>query len=69
MPKLVYWNVDSRKDTFLASKNDSNAILVSGQSASTFKNLIKGIDLSAFEIMEATLSDERYGKVILPSMV
>ena len=69
MPKLVYWNVDSRKDTFLASKNDPNAILVSGQSASTFKNLIKGINLSAFEIMEATLSDERYDKVVVPSMV
>lgn len=69
MPKLVYWNVDSRKDTFLASKNDPNAILVSGQSASTFKNLIKGIDLSAFEIMEATLSDERYDKVVVPSMI
>lgn len=69
MPKLVYWNVDSRKDTFLTSKNDPNAILVSGQSASTFKNLIKSIDLSAFEIMEATLSDERYDKVVVPSMV
>ncbi len=69
MPKLVYWNVDSRKDTFLASKNDPEALLVSGQSASTFKNLIKGIDLSAFEIMEATLSDERYDKVVVPSMV
>ena len=69
MPKLVYWNVDSRKDTFLASKNDPEAILVSGQSASTFKNLIKGINLSAFEIIEATLSDERYDKVVVPSMV
>ena len=49
--------------------SDPNAILVSGQSASTFKNLIKGIDLSAFEIMEATLSDERYDKVVVPSMV
>lgn len=69
MPKLVYWNVDSRKDTFLASKNNPEALLVSGQSVSTFKNLIKGIDLSAFEIMEATLSDERYDKVVVPSMV
>lgn len=69
MPKLVYWNVDSRKDTFLASKNDPEALLVSGQSVSTFKNLIKGINFSAFEIMEATLSDERYDKVVVPSMV
>lgn len=67
MPKLVYWNVDSRKDTFLTSKNDPNAILVSGQSASTFKNLIKGIDLSAFEIMVQTLNDPRYDCVIVPS--
>ena len=69
MPKLVYWNVDSRKDTFLASKNDPNTILVSGQSASTFKNLIKGIDLSAFEIMEQTLNDPRYDCVVVPSQL
>ena len=69
MPKLVYWNVDSRKDTFLASKNDPNAILVSGQSASTFKNLIRGIDLSAFEIMVQTLNDPRYDCVVVPSQL
>lgn len=69
MPKLVYWNVDSRKDTFLVSKNDPNAILVSGQSASTFKNLIKGIDLSAFEIMVQTLNDPRYDCVVVPSQL
>ena len=69
MPKLVYWNVDSRKDTFLASKNDPNAILVSGQSASTFKNLIEGIDLSAFEIMVQTLNDPRYDCVVVPSQL
>lgn len=69
MPKLVYWNVDSRKDTFLTSKNDPNAILVSGQSASTFKNLIKGIDLSAFEIMEQTLNGPRYDCVVVPSQL
>lgn len=69
MPKLVYWNVDSRKDTFLASKNDPNAILVSGQSASTFKNLIKGIDLSAYEIMVQTLDDPRYDYVVVPSQL
>lgn len=69
MPKLVYWNTDSRKDTFLASKNDPNTILVSGQSASTFKNLIKGIDLSAFETMEQTLNDPRYDCVVVPSQL
>lgn len=69
MPKLVYWKVDSRKDTFLASKNDPNTILVSGQSASTFKNLIKGIDLSAFEIMVQTLDDPRYDCVVVPSQL
>lgn len=69
MPKLVYWNVDSRKDTFLASKNDPNAILVSGQSASTFKNLIKGIDLSAFEIMVQTLNDPHYDCIVVPSQL
>ena len=69
MPKLVYWNVDSRKDTFLASKNDPDALLVSGQSASTFKNLIKGIDFSAFEIMVQTLNDPHYDCIVVPSQL
>ena len=69
MPKLVYWNVASRQDTFLASKNDPDALLVSGQSTSTFKNLIKGIELSAFEMMEQTLNDSRYDSVIVPSQL
>jgi len=69
MPKLVYWNVSSRQDTFLASKNDPDALLVSGQSTSTFKNLIKGMELSAFEMMEQTLSDSRYDSVIVPSQL
>ena len=69
MPKLVYWNVASRQDTFLASKNDPDALLVSGQSTSTFKNLIKGMGLSAFEMMEQTLNDSRYDSVIVPSQL
>ena len=69
MPKLVYWNVSSRQDTFLASKNDPDALLVSGQSTSTFKNLIKGMELSAFEMMEQTLNDSRYYSVIVPSQL
>lgn len=69
MPKLVYWNVASRQDTFLASKNDPDALLVSGQSTSTFKNLIKGMELSAFETMEQTLNDSRYDNVIVPSQL
>ena len=64
-----YWNVASRQDTFLASKNDPDALLVSGQSTSTFKNLIKGIELSAFEMMEQTLNDSRYDSVIVPSQL
>lgn len=44
IPNVVFWNVNSRHDIFLADKNRKGVQLVSGQSASTFKNLIGCVD-------------------------
>lgn len=37
IPTIVFWNCDSRHDVFHADKNRKGVILVSGQSAGTFK--------------------------------
>ena len=60
IPNVVFWNVDSRHDVFLADKNRKGVQLVSGQSASTFKNLIGCVDKTPVEMMYSVLNSERY---------
>lgn len=58
LPKLIMWNVESRKDTYLTQSNE--VILVSGQSASTFKNIINNINSTAYTMMLNVLNNEMY---------
>lgn len=60
IPNVVFWNVQSRHDIFLADKNRKGVQLVSGQSASTFKNLIGCVDKTPIEMMYEVLNSERY---------
>lgn len=60
IPNVVFWNVQSRHDIFLADKNRKGVQLVSGQSASTFKNLIGCVDKTPVEMMYEVLNSERY---------
>ena len=60
IPNVVFWNVDSRHDIFLADKDRKGVQLVSGQSASTFKNLIGCVDKTPVEMMYSVLNSERY---------
>ena len=60
IPNVVFWNVNSRHDVFLADKDRKGVQLVSGQSASTFKNLIGCVDKTPVEMMYSVLNSERY---------
>ena len=63
-PKLVLWNVEARNDTFLTKSSD--VIVVSGQSASTFRELCRNIDgKTAWEMMIDTLSNPMYDCVTI----
>ena len=60
IPNVVFWNVNSRHDVFLADKDRNGVQLVSGQSASTFKNLIGCVDKTPVEMMYSVLNSDRY---------
>ena len=60
LPKVIYWNADSRHDVFHADKNTPNCQLISGQSTTAFKHLIDAIDMSAVELMMNVLYSARY---------
>jgi hypothetical protein len=65
LPKVVFWNVDARTNTFHADVKTKGVQFISGQSASAFKSLIKGTEFTAYELMIETLSDEMYDSVCI----
>ena len=60
IPNIVFWNVNSRHDVFHADYTRKGVQLVSGQSASTFKNLMSCIGMTPVEAMLKTIGSERY---------
>lgn len=59
LPKIVLWNVEARNDTFLSQSPD--VIHVSGQSASSFRNLCQTLDgKTAWDFMLEVLNDKQY---------
>lgn len=67
VPKIVFWNVNSRHDVFHTMEDEGmkNVVLVSGQSVSTFKMLLANIEGNAEDVMWNVLNGERYGSVVL----
>jgi len=65
IPTIVFWNVDSRNDVFHADKNRKGVILVSGQSAGTFKNLIGAIGMSPMDFVYAVVNAKRYEPITI----
>lgn len=59
LPKLILWNVEARNDTFLSKQED--VLLVSGQAASTFRELCSNLDgKTAWDLMLETLGNKMY---------
>ena len=63
MPTIIYWNLDSRHDTFLSGAH-GNVQFYSGVSASTFNNVMNSIGMTAYDAMLNTLNNPMYDKVV-----
>ena len=64
LPKLILWNVEARNDTFLSKQE--GVICVSGQAASTFRELCGNLDgKTTWDIMCETLSNKMYDCVTI----
>jgi hypothetical protein len=61
MPKLVFWNIQSRNSgNFPVQVGDNGTALVSGFSPAILKSLLTGEDMSPIGIMNKTVNNERY---------
>ena len=62
MPRLVFWNVNSRTGTIPVKENDLGVALVSGFSVNVAKMVMSG-KTDPFECLLETLNSERYSPV------
>lgn len=59
MPKLIFWNVNSRNDNLPVRQDESGVVLVSGSSASTFNMVVTG-DTNPYNFMLSVVDQPRY---------
>lgn len=60
MPKLVFWNVDSRNNQTPVTEKEEGVYLVSGFSAGVFKAALQAKATNPADMMVETLNDVRY---------
>lgn len=60
MPKIVFWNIQSRRDNVPVKFDKNNTALVSGFSPAILKSLLAGDDFTPIAIMNKTVNSERY---------
>lgn len=64
MPKLVYWNIQSRGDNNKPVRFDKEGTcLVSGFSPSILTNLLSGKDMTPLSMMMSVIGSERYSMI------
>ncbi|MFA5396705.1 MAG: DUF2828 family protein [Methanogenium sp.] len=62
MPKLVFWNVNSRTNTIPMKENENGVILVSGFSQNVIKTVMSG-KMDPWEALKEILDSDRYKNV------
>lgn len=63
LPNVVFWNVNSRHDLFHVDSKRKGVQLYSGESVTTFRNLLSNIDTTPAVAMEQIIESERYACV------
>lgn len=64
MPKLIFWNVNSRTNVIPMQENENGVVLVSGFSTNV-ANMIMSGKTDPYEILVEKLNSERYSKISL----
>lgn len=65
MPNVIFWNVNSEHSAFHADKGARGVQYLSGHSATSFKALIEGLEMTPYQAMIKTITSERYDFVTI----
>lgn len=60
IPNVIFWNVDSRHDTFHSDASRKGVQLCSWQSTTVFKQVMQCVGMTPVEAMEHIINAERY---------
>ncbi|MBQ3993594.1 MAG: DUF2828 family protein, partial [Erysipelotrichaceae bacterium] len=63
LPNIVFWNVNSIKNTYQASFDRKGVQLASGSSATVFASLTEGKDMTPYDYMCSVLNAKRYAPI------
>lgn len=63
IPNIVFWNVESRQDSFQITSKYKGVQLASGQSPSVFKAIIQNLELTPYEAMLKVLNNPAYDQI------
>ena len=63
LPRLTFWNVNSRSNTIPMRENDNGIVLVSGFSPSSIKAVMSG-ELDPYKALLACITVPRYDRVV-----
>jgi hypothetical protein len=63
IPKIVYWNIQSRNNNFPVQFNKEGVALVSGFSPSLLTSVLSGKDLTPYTMMMDVINSERYSLI------
>ena len=63
IPNIIFWNVNSLSDVFHATCDIKGVQLVSGHSASAFKNVLACLNQTPVEAMLSVLLSDRYANI------
>lgn len=65
LPNVVFWNADSRQDTYHTQSSTPYIRMVSGSATSVFKSLVEGKSWTPYEFMLEVITSERYNDIVL----
>lgn len=65
LPKLIYWNVDAKAETFPMTTDENGVQFVSGMSPSIFTSLLKDKFVTPFELVLDVVNSERYSRITI----
>lgn len=63
LPKLIFWNVNSRTQTIPLVENELGVVLVSGFSQNVLK-MVMSNNCNPYEVLVETITSERYDQII-----
>ena len=65
LPKVIWWQVDSRQDNVPIKFSDAGVALVSGSHPSILKKICSAKQLTPLDLMLSVITDKRYNAVVV----